>query len=180
MSNSNLFRIAGYIAILTPLLWVGAFGLGAVNPALTGLLLAVASIIFLVPVYALYIVHRAESSGLALGAVILTVVGLIVSPFAGDPTVPANATLYGGSSIVFGIGVFLFGWLAYKSAKMPRGLAIAALIAGVLSLVAGIAYLGGTGLADLANLLNFGLIIPFFVWMIWLGRLFLSGKLMTA
>ncbi len=180
MSNNNLFRIAGYVAILSPILWVVAFGAGAVNPALAGPLFAVALIIFLVPVYALYVVHRAESSGLALGAALVTAVGLIVSVLAGDPNNPANSTTYGISAVVLGVGIVLFGWLAYNSAKMPRGLAIAVLISGVLSLACGIAYLGGPGLLDLANLLNFGSIIPFFVWMIWLGRLFLSGKLATA
>ena len=180
MSNSNLFRIAGYAAIVSPLLWVVALGSGVVNPALTGTIFAVASIVFLVPVYALYIVHRAELSGLALGAALLTAIGLIVTLFAGDPAVPANATLYGVSAVIFGVGIVLFGWLAYKSTKMPRGLAIIALIAGALSLVSGFAYLGGPGLLDLANLLNFASIIPFFIWMIWLGRLFLSGKLATA
>jgi hypothetical protein len=177
MSNNNLYRIAGYAAILTTVLWLGGFGIGAVNPALVAPLLAVASIVFLVVVYALYVVHRSESSGLALGAALFTVVGLTVSLLAGDPSVPANAMMYGISAVVFGVGIILFGWLAYKSSKMPRGLAIAALIGGALSLIAGFFYLGGAGLLDLANTLNFGSIVPFFVWMIWLGRLFLTGKL---
>jgi hypothetical protein len=63
---------------------------------------------------------------------------------------------------------------------MPRGLAIAALIAGALSLIAGFLYMGGAGMLDIANLLNFGSIIPFFVWMIWLGRIFLTNKRATA
>ncbi|MBI5654020.1 MAG: DUF4386 family protein [Chloroflexi bacterium] len=180
MSNSNLFRIAGYAAFLTLVLWIGGFGIGAVNPALVGPFLAIASIVFLVVVYALYVVHRAESSGLTLAAALLTAIGLIVSILAGDPSVPANATMYGVSAIIFGAGVVLFGWLAFNSGKMPRGLAIAALIAGALSLIAGFFYLGGVGLLDIANLLNFGSIIPFFVWMIWLGRLFLTNKLATA
>lgn len=180
MSNNNLSRLAGYAAIVGPLIWIVALGAGAVNPAITGPLLVVGTLVFLVVVYALYFVHRVESSGLALGAAFLTTVGMIASLFAGDPSVPANATLYGVSTVVFGVGIVLFGWLAYNSAKMPRGLAIAALLSGVISLAAGIAYLGGSGLLDLANLLNFGSIIPFFVWMIWLGRLFLSGKLATA
>ena len=75
MSNNNLFRIAGYAAIVSPFLWIAALGSGAANPAFTGPMLAVASIVFLVPVYALYVVHRAESSGLALGAALLTAAG---------------------------------------------------------------------------------------------------------
>jgi hypothetical protein len=180
MSNSNLFRIAGYGAILSPVLWIVALGVGALNPALTSPLLVVASIIFLPAVYALFVVHRAESFGLALSAALLTAIGLIVGTFAGDPSVPANAPLYGGSSIIMGAGIVLFGWLAYKSTKMPRGLAIAALITGVLTLLGGITYLAGIGTTALGNLLNYGLIIPYIVWMIWLGRHFLSGKLATA
>lgn len=179
MSNANLFRIAGYASFLTIVLWIGGFGVGAINPALVGPVLAVASIVFLVVVYALYVVHRAESSGLALGAALLTAIGLIISILSGDPNTPNN-TLYAISAVVFGIGIILFGWLAYNSAKMPRGLAIAGLIAGAFSLVAGFFYFGGAGLLDLANLLNFGSIIPFFVWMIWLGRRFLTRKLATA
>jgi len=79
-----------------------------------------------------------------------------------------------------GAGIVLFGWLAYKSTKMPRGLAIAALISGVLTLLGGITYLAGIGTTVLGNLVNFGAAIPYFVWMIWLGRLFLSGKLAKA
>ncbi|CAG0953554.1 hypothetical protein GPROT1_00276 [Gammaproteobacteria bacterium] len=179
MSNRNLFRIAGFSTFLTLVLYLGGFGVGAANPALVGPFLAVASIVFLVVVYALYVVHRAESSGLAIGAALLTAVGLIVSVLAGDPNTPTNI-LYAVSAIIFGVGIVLFGWLAYNSAKMPRGLAIAALVAGALSLSAGFFDLGGNGLLDVANLLNFGSIIPFFVWMIWLGRLFLTGKLTTA
>ena len=179
MSNSNLFRIAGYASILTIVLWLGGFGIGAVNPALIGPVLAIASIVFLVVVYALYVLHRAESSGLALAAALLTAVGLILSILAGDPNTPNNI-VYAISAVVFGIGVMLFGWLAFNSAQMPRGLAIAALLGGALSLIAGFFYLGGAGMLDLANLLNFGSIIPFFVWMIWLGRLFLAGKLATV
>ncbi len=180
MSNSNLFRIAGYCAILTPVLYIVALGVGALNPALTSPLLVVATIMLLPVVYALFVVHRAESSGLALGAALLTAVGFIVGIFAGDPSVPANAPLYGGSSIISGAGIVLFGWLAYKSTKMPRGLAIAALITGVLSLLVGITFVAGLGATNLGNLLNFGLIIPYFVWVIWLGLHFLSGKIATA
>jgi hypothetical protein len=179
MSNSNLFRIAGYASILTIVLWLGGFGIGAVNPALIGPVLAIASMVFLVVVYALYVAHRAESSGLALAAALLTAVGLILSILAGDPSTPNNI-LYAVSSIIFGVGIILFGWLAFNSAQMPRGLAIAALIAGALSLIAGFLYMGGAGMLDIANLLNFGSIIPFFVWMIWLGRIFLTNKRATA
>lgn len=179
MSNSNIFRIAGYASILTIVLWLGGFGIGAVNPALIGPVLAIASMVFLVVVYALYVAHRAESSGLALAAALLTAVGLILSILAGDPSTPNNI-LYAVSSIIFGVGIILFGWLAFNSAQMPRGLAIAALIAGALSLIAGFLYMGGAGMLDIANLLNFGSIIPFFVWMIWLGRIFLTNKRATA
>lgn len=180
MSNSGLFRMAGYASLVTTLLWIVSLGVGSVNPALASPIFAAATIVFMVPVYALYIVHRAQSSGMALGAALLTAVGLIATLFTGDPAVPANAILYEFSYVVFAIGIVLFGWLAYHSAKMPRGLAIAALVSGVLSLVVAIAYAGGTGMAEIANLLNYGSNIPFFVWMIWLSLVFLSGKLATA
>ena len=180
MSTSTLFRVAGYSAIVTLVLWIGGFAIGAVSPALVGPALALAAIIFLVVIYALYLVHRTESSGLALGATLLTALGMIVSLFAGDPSVPTNAFFYGTCTVVFGVGIVLLAWLAFNSPKMPRGLAIAVLIMGIMSLVAGVFYLGGAGMLDIANLLNFGSIIPSIVWMLWLGRLFLSGKMATA
>ena len=175
MSNSSLFRIAGFCAILSLVVYVVAFGLFSTNAGLMTTSFIVATVALLVVLYALYVVHRPESSGLALGAGLITAIGTIASLFAGDPAVPANAFLYGASSVVFGVGILLFGWLAYKSSKMPRLLAYIVLFAGALSLLTGLLFLAGS--SDLGNQLNFASILPFFAWMIWLAYLFLTGKL---
>ncbi len=180
MLSNNLFRFAGYAAILSAVLTVVAIGVGITSDMnnMLGLVCSIASSILFVPVvYALYLVHRAQSPGLALAAAILTIVGDIASIFF-DPAAPANAPLSGIITVILGIGVLLFGWLAFGNNQMPRGIPIVVWLAGGLVVLSGILFLIGS--VELGGLVSFASVIPFIVWAVWLGTYFLSQKFATA
>ncbi|NOH02655.1 MAG: hypothetical protein HND47_12205 [Chloroflexi bacterium] len=170
MSSNNLFRYGGIPAIASAVLYVLALGTGFATggaPSAVGMALTVVSILsFLVVVYALYVAHRSEGPGMSLIAMLAAGGGTLGGLFL-DPT--KITPLFGVVALVYGIGVTLFGWLAHRSPKMPRGMGIVVIVTGVLSLIlAAVAFAGGS--VEIFGLLNLVLTVPYVVWLIWLGR----------
>jgi hypothetical protein len=178
MSNNNLFRIAGWCAILSVLLMGSFFVASSIAPtspvAVILAFLGVAAITLVF--YALYVVHRSESAGLSLAGLVLWVLaGVLDITSLLNPT---NTILYAADSLLFSLPFLIFGFLAYRSAKMPRGLAWMALLSGVFWLIAGAAsFIGSPSIGMVASLGGFAFLLA---WLIWLWRVFWSGKLATA
>lgn len=175
MSNNNLFRYSGIAAISSAVIYVLTLAVGIATgdaSSTVGVILTIVSILlFLLVTYALYVVHRRESAGISLIALILAGGGTIGGLFL-DPT--KITPLFGLVALVYGIGLALFGWLAYRSPKMPRGMGIVVIVTGVLALIlAAVAFAGGG--IEIFGLVNLILTVPYVVWLIWLGRHWLAG-----
>jgi hypothetical protein len=111
MSNNNVFRLAGWCALLAVLLMVSFFVVFSVAPTSgIGEILAVIGVFVLTPVfYALYIVHRPESAMLSLAGLILWIPAGILD--IASLLNPANTFLYAVDSVVFSLPFFIFGFL---------------------------------------------------------------------
>ena len=125
--------------------------------------------------YALYIAHRPESKGLSLAGLILVfpAIGMAIAANLGGSTFLVSLWY-----LFFFLLFLIFGFLAFRSAKMPRGLAVVALLTGITYLISGVAgFLGNQVIAE--NVSTFASIFML-VWLVWLWRAFLSKKLATA
>jgi hypothetical protein len=142
---------------------------GPINVVLASAALLVVTVVF----YALYAFHRAESAGLSLAGLVLWIAAAAVN-FASlfDMT---NNVLYGVASLLFALPLLIFGYLAYRSSRMPRGLAVMALLSGVVWAVTGALSFGGGSSIGLA--LTLVATIFWVVWLVWLWRVFGSDRL---
>ena len=178
MSNNKLFRFAGRCALATVLLTLVVWGFYITAPTSSLILiLGVLTMFVLTPVfYALYVFHRSESAGLSLVGLVLWVVAAvlqIVSLLA-----ITNNFLYAIASLVFALPLLVFGFLAYRSTRMPRGLALVTLLTGIVWLILGaVSFNGTTTLAMVGGVASTLFMV---VWLVWLWRLFTSGKLVTS
>lgn len=174
MPDYRLFRIAGWCALASAVLLVAAavsfpLGAGAVGGALEVVFLLTLAFVF----YALYVAHRSESRWLSLAGLILVLpaIGMNVASM----TNYGNTVLSGLWYLLLSLPFLIFGILAFRSAKMPRGLAVVALLIGATSFISGAAgLLGSQDLSDNVSLIPMVLML---VWLGWLCRVFLSGRL---
>lgn len=167
-SNRNLFRYGGIAAIASAALYVlvlaTAITAGGAPSTVGAMLTIVSTLLFLLAIFALYVAHRSESPGLSLIAMLAAAAGTVGGLFL-DPT--KITPLVGLLALVYGIGLLLFGWLAYRSPNMPRVMGVV-IVAGVLSLIlAAVAFVGGS--TEIFGLLNLVLTVPYVAWLIWLG-----------
>ena len=123
-----------------------------------------------------HVVYRSESSILSLLGLILVVppVALTIASIIDDESV----FLYAVSGLVLAFPVLVFFCLAYRSAKMPRGLVWITLLAGVFLLMAGAFSFGGA--TDPQAWISTISAVLFWVWMVWLWRWFRSDELTLA
>jgi hypothetical protein len=181
MNNNKLYRTAGWCALASvvclPLALV-SFMLSGTAPSvgMLGMVFEVLSLLLVVYVfYALSIAHRPESSWLGIAATIIMVVAIAVDLISQQFK---TNFLFGLWYLLFSLPYLIFGYLGLRSARMPRILAVLALLGGGISFVGGVIYfLGNPGLADNIQSLS----IPFnLVWAIWLWRVFWSKKFAAA
>ena len=181
MNNSKLFRTAGWCAlvsaILIPLAMVGFILSGtAPSAGMVGMIFEILSLVLLVYVfYALYIAHRSEAKWLGLAGLILSIAAIVVDILSQQNS---STFLFGLWYLLFSLPFLIFGFLALRSSRMPRGLAVLALLAGGIGFIAGVAgWLGNPDMADNLNTLS----IPFMLaWEVWLWRVFISNKFAAA
>lgn len=174
MSDDRLFRIAGWCTIASVVLLVAAtvsfpLGAGMLGGALEILFLLTLVFVF----YALYVVHRSESRQLGLAGLILLV--LAIGMDVASMTNYGNAVLGALWYLLLSLPFLIFGVLGYRSARMPSGLAVLAILTGVANIAAGVAELVGN--QDLADNVSALPLILMLVWLVWLARVFLSGRL---
>jgi hypothetical protein len=177
MNNQSLVRYGGIAAIVSAVLYILSIGLWmaagtAGSPPLAMAAYVGSQLVFLVTLYALYLIHRDEApTAILIGALVLAV-AIVVSFFI-DPTDMDNPVVL-LLTIGYGVGALILGWLAYGSPRLTKGIGIAALLTGGLSLVMVPFILAGS--SDLVGLLNLVLSVPYLVWLVWLGWHFVKGK----
>jgi hypothetical protein len=176
MNKNNLFRIAGWCALVTGLLML-LIPVVQLVPSVIGMILNIVILLGITIVfYTLYVAHRAESAGLSLVGLILWLLSLVLT-VAGFLTTISNS-LSNLGSLLWALPFLIFGYLAWRSARMPRLLAVLALLIGVLYLLLGVAgFMGAAGFTNGGNLVGDILML---VWLVWLWRLFLSKKFAAA
>jgi hypothetical protein len=174
MSNNRLFRIAGWCALATLLLMVAAIVAFPLGAGTAGGALELTSFLGLTVVfYALYVEHRAESPGLSHVALVVWFPAAAVDVVSMAKY--GNSFLGGLWYTLFSVPFLIFGLLAWRSTKMPRGLAIVALLTGVTYFVSGVSgLLGSQTIADNVSLIP---TLSTLVWLGWMSRVFLSGRL---
>ena len=175
MSNEKLFRIAGWCALGCVAAMVAALILLMFVPSF-GIILEILFLLMLIVVfYALYVTHRSESSNLSLAGLVLAGLAILADLISllSDGTAFLVSLWY----LMLALSLLIFGYLAWSSSKMPRGLAIAALVAGGFFLLAGFAgFLGSAAFAGTVSLIA---ILAMLVWLIWLWRVFWSKTPVT-
>jgi hypothetical protein len=177
MTNNKLFRTAGWCALASALLMLAAFISFPLGAGMIGGVLEILGLLVLIFVfYALYVAHRSEAKGLSLAGFILVVAAIVVDVYSMINNGPPF--LYNLWYLLLSLPFLIFGFLAYKSTRMPRGLAVLALVAGIFFFIAGVCgFIVGTDFADNVSLIA---ILAMFVWQFWLWRVFLSKKFASA
>ncbi|GIV80640.1 MAG: hypothetical protein KatS3mg050_5034 [Litorilinea sp.] len=177
MKNQSLFRYAGIAAIISAVLYVASLVASIAGASAVGTpLYWLSSILLVAALVVLYVDLRAEAATPALAAFILLAGMTIWSLFLDPVTV---SPIFIPLAMAYGIGFFLLGWLQRRSDRYPNGLGNLALATGALSVLGGILLLGGAG-ADAFGLINLVLSVPFVIWCVWLGLLYLKGQTATV
>jgi hypothetical protein len=178
MANNQLFRFTGWCALVVALLMVAILVVPSGASSTVGLILTIAILLGLTMVfYALYVAHRADSAGLSLAGLILWLLSLGLNIMS-LVTNLVNNFLSNVGSLLWSLPFLIFGFLAYRSARMPRGLAVVAFLTGVVFLILGVA--GFMGSATIVNWGNLVGDIFMLVWLVWLCVVFLSKKFAAA
>lgn len=177
MNNSSILRFGGIAALASAVLYIASMGLwmsaGTVSsPTLATTAYIVSQVAFLVTLYALFVIHRDEAPLLAPAGIGVLAISIGASLFI-DPTDMANPLLL-VLTICYGVGGIIVGVLAYRSPQLTRGMGIAAMVTGGLSLLMAPFILMGMG--ELVGLLNLGVSIPYLIWIVWLGLHLAQGR----
>jgi hypothetical protein len=173
MNNYQFFRVSGWCALVTALLMVGIHLVPSGTSSILGMVIAIGTLLGLTIVfYSLYVAHRAQSVGLSLVGLIFWVLAFGLNIIS----MVTNISTFLGylGSLFFLLPFLIFGFLAYRSDRMPRGLAVVAFLSGVSLLFATIA--GLIGNEAVVNILNLVADIFMLVWLVWLSIVFLSKK----
>jgi hypothetical protein len=177
MNTNKLFQIAGWCALVTALLMVAIHVVPSGTAGGVGLITTIAFLLGITFVfYALYVAHRAESAGLSLAGLIswILAVGLNLISLVSK----LSAVLMNIGLLLWLLPFLVFGFLAWRSKRMPRGLAVAAFLAGISLLIATIA--GMMGSDSIVNVVNLVADIFMTAWLAWLAIVFLSKKFAAA
>jgi hypothetical protein len=174
--NSRLSRLAGWAALLSGifmLLAVVSFPLGAgmLGGALEVIFLLLTILVF----YALYLAYRPESAGLSLAGFVLLVLAIVADLIS--MVNYGNALLSNVWYSLFCLPFLIFGVLAYRDSRMPRGLAVVSVLTGAAYLIVAVAgWLGQQPVIDTVELLAILLVLA---WLFWIWRVFWSGRMVA-
>ena len=181
MNNNKLYRTAGWCAlasaILIPLAMVSFIFSGSVPIAgMVGMTFEVICMLLLIYVfYALSVAHRSESKWLGFAGLILFIASIVMDVVSQQYQ---STFLFGLFYLLFSLPYLIFGYLAWRSAWMPRGLAVLALLGGGITFIAGV--IGLLGNPDLADSLQSISIFFMLAWAVWLWRVMVSKKIVAA
>jgi hypothetical protein len=184
MSSKNLYRIGGIAAVLSALLVIAdIFSVNANEVRLYrthfGYLfhLFLTNILFILVAWTLDHLYRSAERRLPLAALILSIIGAAVSFITWDSETSPIIWTFVSTLINFVIPILLFGFLAYRYAKlgMPRifyGLSILYVVSWAIIYIV-------YGEVELGFVDNLPLIIQS-AWLAWTGGVLLFGKLQDS
>jgi Domain of unknown function (DUF4386) len=181
MTHNKLFRTAGWCslvaAISIPFALI-SFILSGTAPSagMIGMIFEILSLLLLVFVfYALSIAHRAESKWLGFAGLILFIASIVMDILSQQAQ---SAVLFGVYYMLFSLPFLIFGYLAWRSNRMPRLLAVLALLTGGITFIAGVIDLfGKQNMADSIQSIS---ILFMLAWEVWLWRVLVSKKFAAA
>ena len=176
MNTQSLFRyagIAGLVSIATffLILVLPAVGGGA-NSVLAMSLYAVNLLTSIVTLFALYVVHRNESPTISMTAFAAATASSLLS-FGADYMNPASPLMLVVTTL-YVIAALLYGWLGLRSARLPRGIGVIALVVGSVAAFSAAAALAGA--IDLAGMSLMAANLVWVGWFVWLSYYFLTSK----
>lgn len=159
MSNANLYRLAGWSAILSILVSFGMFALIGGGRSVVFMVVSITAALFtLIALYGVYVFHRPQAPALSLAMLVCAAVGLTLENLGMGPDTPMGMV----TNVIYGTTFLLVGYLGYGNAQMPRWLAISAYVVGFASLAtAGASALGQVGVASAVPM------VLFVAWIAW-------------
>lgn len=177
MNTQTTFRSAGVAGILSAILMLTVTFTNDPTTGVSPLWASISAVVGIILVAGLYLLYRGDAPALSLTASAITVLGYVLFVAASwmQLTFP-SPVLVAADVAIYILGLSLFSWLAYRSQKMSRILAII----GFLTALVGIgAYLmiWTTG-ADATTMENpppvlmalfSGYLIGVVVWLAWTG-----------
>ena len=176
MSNNKFFRSAGWSAFAGAVLLIVTLVSQYIAPIVGEILLTIYFLILIVIFYTLYVAHRTESKGLSLAGLILVfpAIGMAITTTLNEDNIILSTWFY----LLISLPFLIFGFLAFRSTRMPRGLAVVTLLTGVTFLISGVGgLLGSQVIVGSVSTLSTLLML---VWLVWLWRVFLSLKFTTG
>jgi len=181
--NTNLFRLAGWSAILSAIATiVGAVTLviffsvgepyGTINDV-SSVIIGLTAILIL---FTLYQTHRTSAPTTSLIAFVIGAVAMLIGATLQALLVIADMVFGNIVTLVFGVyGVSLltFGWLAASSGIFPRGLAWTGIVAGLGYVLVTTGFILGEQNHPLTYIGGAISVIAYPIWAFWLGRIWL-------
>jgi hypothetical protein len=181
MANNKLFRTAGWCAlagaICIPFALVSFILSGNVPiMGMVGMIFEILSLLLLVFVfYALSIAHRPESKWLGFAGLVLFIASIVMDVVSQQVQ---SAVLFGVYYLLYSLPFLIFGYLGLRSVRMPRLLAVLALLTGGIAFIAGVIDLFGK--PSLADNIQSVSILFMLAWAVWLWRVLRSKKFTAA
>jgi hypothetical protein len=181
MNTHPVIRAGAFAAIASAVLYLATMAIwmsaGAAGPPPAALAAYIASqLFFLVTLFALYRLLQDEAPVLSLIGALALAASTAASFFIdladlNNPLALLMTILYGG-------GLAILGWLAYRSPRLSRAIGIAALAAGALTLAMAPIIVAGS--AELVGFFNMVVSVLFVVWLALLAWRLLRGPAAVA
>jgi hypothetical protein len=187
--NKNLFRLAGWSAILSAIATlVGAvtlvifFSVGEPFGTINDVSSVVIGLTAILILFALYQIHRPSAPTVSLVAFLIGALAMLIAALL-QALLVINVLNFGafGETVtvmfgIFGASLVTFGWLVYSSGTMPRRLAWAGIAAGIGYVLVNVGFILGGENHPLAYLGGALAVIAYPTWAIWLGRVLLKSN----
>lgn len=185
--NTNLFRLAGWSAILSAIATiVGAvtlvifFSLGDPYGKINDVSSIVIAVMGIIVLFALHKLHQTVSYPLSITALTIGVLALLIAGAVQTIFVLGFIRLEQTSTApysfsVFGISIAIHGYLAWIARSFPRGLAVWGMIAGLGYALVGLGFILGGPNHPLTYIGGALSVIAYPIWGFWLGRIWLQN-----
>jgi hypothetical protein len=186
MFNNNLLRVGGIAGIVSAILMLAltaVMGSDTSSPFLTVYFL-VGGVLGLALTGGLFVYFREEgtvavvaAAASAIGYLFFIIAGLLSLSFE-------NPIIALGDALVYIVGVPLFSWLAYRTGKMSRILAIIGFVAGAagltnytVTIITGADWTNPNDpMAGVLSAIYMVYLIAVLIWLLWTGYSLVSAK----
>lgn len=174
MSSNNLYGIAGILSAIFMLAFTAV-----ADPATGALLLytVASSLVGIILAAGLYALYRSEAPALSLAAGGISVIGYVLAVVASLMQVTFPHPLLAAADIaIYIVGLSMFSWLAYRTHKMPRLLAVVGFLAAlagagsyVVMAITGTVFTSYENLPPVLMALFIVYLIGVVIWLVWTG-----------